>query len=220
MPDVNFDIYLITDRNQCGSDGLLTCVENALKAGVGAVQLREKDLLTDERYKLGVKLRDVTYSYYAKLFVNGDAALARAIEADGVHLPQDGLPVDVCRTVLQPGMLIGVSTHSIEEAREAESKGADFVTFGPVYYTPSKAQYGKPVGLDALRAVCAAVGLPVFALGGVKPDTIEEVVSAGAAGISMISAILAAHDAEAAAADLAHRLDQARSNKSFQKKEG
>lgn len=202
MLQVDFRLYLITDRIQCEPEGLLPRVEAALRGGVDAVQLRDKDLTTRERYEIGMKLREMTSRFGARLFVNNDAALARAIRADGVHLPQDGLPADVCRTVLEPHMLIGVSTHSLAEALDAEARCADFITFGPVYHTPSKAQYGCPVGLDALREVCARIKLPVYALGGVKKSNIEEVISAGAAGIAMISAILAAAEPERAAAEI------------------
>ena len=213
MPPVDFDLYLITDRRQC--DDLVACVEKALKGGVRAVQLREKDQSTRERFELGRRLRAATSKFGARLFVNGDASLARAIGADGVHLPQDGLPVDVVRGLLGPDMLIGVSTHTPAEAADAEERGADFVTFGPIYHTPSKAQYGAPVGVDSLRAVCAEVGLPVFALGGVTPSNIEEVISAGAAGMSTISAVLAAADPEEAASEIVEILQKARTAESL-----
>lgn len=213
MPQVDFDLYLITDRRQC--DDLVACVEKALKGGVRAVQLREKDQSTRERFELGRRLRAATSKFGVRLLVNGDASLARAIGADGVHLPQDGLPADVCRGLLGPDMLIGVSTHTLSEAADAEERGADFVTFGPVYYTPSKAQYGAPVGVDSLRAVCAHVELPVFALGGVTPSNIEEVISAGAEGMSTISAVLAAADPEAAASGIVEILQKARTAESL-----
>jgi thiamine-phosphate pyrophosphorylase len=182
------------------------CVEQALRGGVRAVQMREKELSTRERFELGMRLRQTTNGFGARLFVNGDAALALAIGADGVHLPQDGLPADVCRRLVGPEMLIGVSTHTMEEALEAEEKGADFMTYGPVYYTPSKAQYGEPVGIESLRAVCGTVRLPVFALGGIKTDNVVDVLSAGAAGIAMISAILGESDIEQAASQLVGKL--------------
>jgi thiamine-phosphate pyrophosphorylase len=211
LQKVDFDLYLITDRNQCGGEDLVRRVQRALRGGVRAVQLRDKDMSTRERYEVGQRLRAVTSDFGAKLFVNGDAALALALDADGVHLPQDGLPADVCRGLLGPDKLIGVSTHSMAEVVESEEKGADFVTFGPVYYTPSKAQYGEPVGVDALQLACAKVDLPVFALGGVGSPNIEEVVSAGASGAAMISAVLAASDPEATASEVAEALRKARS---------
>lgn len=217
MRRVDFDLYLITDRNQCGGEDLIARVGRALRGGVRAVQLREKDLSTRERHELGQGLRAVTAGFGAKLFVNNDAALALAIGADGVHLPQDGLPADVCRGLLGPEMLIGVSTHSLAEATEAEEKGADFITFGPVYHTPSKARYGAPVGVDELRAVCGTLGSPVFALGGVGASNIDEVISAGAAGVSMISAVLVASEPEVAANEIIEKLHRARSAGSVRK---
>ena len=220
MPEVDFDVYLISDRHQCRDEDLFCRVERALCGGVRAVQFREKDLSTRERFELGVALRGITSEFGAKLFVNGDAALARAIRADGVHLPVEGLPVDVCRKVLGPEMFIGVSTHSIDEAKEAKSNGADFVTYGPVFYTQSKAMYGSPVGLESLRTICAKIGLPVFALGGVGSDNIEDVISAGARGVAMISAILAADDVRSAAAQIAECVRRTRSSNNLTKKEG
>jgi thiamine-phosphate pyrophosphorylase len=208
---VDFDLYLITDRHQCENGDLVSSVECALRGGVRAVQLREKDLSTRERFELGLKLRDLTSRYNAKLLVNSDAALARAIGANGVHLPQDGLPADVCRKILERGMLVGVSTHSVAEAMDAEERGADFVTYGPVCYTSSKAKYGPPVGLDSLRTVCGTVRLPVFALGGITMANMTEVVSAGASGVAMISAVLAATDIESAASEIVRHLNEARS---------
>ncbi len=208
MRQVDFDLYVITDRRQC--DDVVACVEKALRGGARAVQLRDKDLFTRERFELGQRLRAVTAKFGARLIVNGDAALALALDADGVHLPQDGLPADVARGLLGPDKLIGVSTHSPAEAAEAVERGADFITFGPVYHTPSKAQYGASVGVEALRTVCADVGLPVFALGGVTPSKIEEVVFAGATGVAMISAVLAVSDPEAAASGIVETMRQAR----------
>jgi thiamine-phosphate pyrophosphorylase len=213
LRQVDFDLYLITDRRECAGDDLVAGVEKALRGGVRAVQLREKDLTTRERFELGLKLRRLTSDFGAKLLVNGDAALALAVGADGVHLPQDGLPADVCRKLLGPEMLVGVSTHSAKEAKEAETKGADFITFGPVYHTASKAKYGPPVGIDSLRAACAAAGLPVFALGGIGPSNVEEVISAGTAGVALISAVLAASEPQTAASEIAECLREARSPK-------
>jgi len=203
---VDFSLYLITDRRQCESRGLVSAVTEALRGGVRAVQLREKDLSTRERYRLAEELRAVTSDFNALLLINGDAALARAVKADGVHLPQDGLPVHACRRVLGPHMLIGVSTHSLAEAKDAEVRGADFITFGPVYHTPSKAQYGAPVGIDSLRSVCRITKLPVFGLGGISCSQIEEVMAAGAGGVALISAILAAQNIEEAASEFTRRL--------------
>jgi thiamine-phosphate pyrophosphorylase len=214
---VDFDLYVITDRRQCADGNITASVEQALKGGVRAVQLRDKDLSTRERYDIASKLRSMTSARGALLFINGDAALARAVQADGVHLPQDGLPADACRRILEPGMLIGVSTHSLPEARDAEARGADFITYGPVYHTPSKSQYGPPVGIESLRTACRTVELPVIGLGGIKAAGTKEVISAGAAGVAVISAILAAPDVERAASEFVMRLKNAKQSKVLHK---
>ena len=132
-----------------------------------AVQLREKDLSAAELLPLAGELRSLTREFGARLLINDRVDVALATGADGVHLGGHSLPAADARRLLGPDKLIGVSTHRIEEIRTAEESGADFVTFGPVWFTPSKAPFGEPVGLAQLREACAATALPVFALGGV-----------------------------------------------------
>ena len=196
---IDFPIYLITDRKQI-ADGytLLSATEAALRGGVRAVQLREKDLTAAELLPLARKMRSLTNDYDALLLINDRIDIALSVGADGVHLGGHSLPVDVSRNLLGPERLIGVSTHSRDEIRSAAQLGADFVTFGPVYSTPSKAAYGAPQGLEALQAACRASSLPIFALGGIKPGNQAEVLATGASGIALISAIFTNSDPESA----------------------
>jgi thiamine-phosphate pyrophosphorylase len=117
-----------------------------------------------------------------------------AVDADGVHLRSDSLPTRAVRGVIGPNKFLGVSTHSLAEVERATDDGADFVTFGPVYETPTKARYGAPSGLDALETVCRRAHLPVYALGGITRGRIPEVMAAGAYGVAMISEIMASRD--------------------------
>ena len=190
---VDFKLYLITDRKRVRMP-LLEALQLALKGGVPAIQLREKDLPIRELLALAQELRSITKEYGAKLFINDHVDVAVAVEADGVHLGHQSMPVAAVRGIVGPKMLIGVSTHNIEEARLAEKAGADFVTFGPIYETPSKALLGKPVGLETLKDARRAVDIPIFALGGIRGSNIGHVLWAGAYGVSMISAILGAED--------------------------
>jgi thiamine-phosphate pyrophosphorylase len=199
MP-VDFRLYLITDRNQVASGfSLVSSVEAALKGGVKAVQLREKDLSAAELLPLARMMRDLTRRYTARLLVNDRIDLALAIQADGVHLGEHSLPVNIVRQLTGPEMLIGVSAHSIADIQRAEVQGADFVTFGPVFATPSKAIFGPPLGIQALAKACSHSSIPVFALGGITPSRKTEVLRTGAAGIAVIAAILANPDPQAAA---------------------
>lgn len=192
---IDFSLYLITDRKlMTPHSSLLTAVEDGLKGGVKAVQLREKDLNTRELLELAYKMRELTKKYHAKLFINDRIDIALAIGADGVHIGQKGIPAHAVRKIVQEKLRIGVSTHSLEEALEAERDGADFITLGPIYETPSKLKYGKPIGVDTLRRVKSAVSIPVFGIGGIKLDRVQEVMEAGADGVALISAILAAQD--------------------------
>lgn len=206
MP-VDFNLYLITDRKQLPPGRrLVETVAAALEGGVRAVQLREKDLCAAELYPLARELRELTARHGARLLINDRLDVALAVEADGVHLGEHSLPVPVARKILGPDSLIGVSTHRCEEVAGAQRDGADFVTFGPIYFTPSKAAYGEPVGLGRLHEACTATTFPVFALGGISLEETAELRAAGCHRIALISAILAATDPAAAAAALLSRL--------------
>jgi thiamine-phosphate pyrophosphorylase len=213
--NIGFKLYLITDRKQLKETShfslhtshLLTTVRLALKGGVKAVQLREKDLNTRELLKLAYKMRALTNKYKAKLFINDRFDIALAVGADGVHLTQNSIPVYAVRDTVKKKLMIGVSTHSLKEAKEAEKGGADFITFGPVYRTPSKLKYGEPLGLDTLRKVCGRTTIPVFAIGGIKGDKINDVMEEGAFGVAMISEILGAADIKNKAGEIVEMVE-------------
>jgi thiamine-phosphate pyrophosphorylase len=193
MVVVDFKLYLITDRKQIKMP-LPEAVRLALSGGVRAIQVREKDLPVRELLSLSRELRALTREFGAKLFINDCVDIALSVEADGVHLGHQSMPASAVRKIVGNKMMIGVSTHTIEEARAAESDGADFITFGPLFETPTKAAMGSPVGLEALKIVKKAISIPIFGLGGIKGRNIGHVLWAGAYGISMISAIFGAED--------------------------
>ncbi len=198
---IDFNLYLITDRRHTKGP-LPEAVRLALEGGVRAVQLREKDLPVRELLALAQELRVVTSEFGAKLFINDRVDVAVAVNADGVHLGRESMPAGAVRKIVGDDMLIGVSCHSVEDAWEAETHGADFVTFGPVYPTPSKLQYGRPVGLETLGRAAKKVQIPVFGLGGINPANALRVMLSGAYGIALITAILAADDIKQAAAEM------------------
>ena len=177
-------------------------MEEALKGGIRAVQLREKDLEGRSLLGLARKLKTLCDNYGAELFVNDRVDVALAADATGVHLAANSLPVKVARELLGPDRKIGVSTHSVEEARAAAGAGADLIVFGPVYPTPSKLAFGAPQGPAALKAVTDATSVPVFAIGGVKPHHLPEIKAHGTARIALISAISEAPDPRAAAREM------------------
>lgn len=208
MNSPGFHYYLITDRTKCGPrKQLQEVVDEACRSGIKAVQLREKDLGGKELYELAGDLREITSRYDAALYVNGRADIAMAVGADGVHCRESGIgPAEVKQ--MDKSLLAGASVHSLEAARQAEADGADFLLYGPVYHTPSKAKYGPPQGTHRLRKITGAVKLPVYAVGGITPEKVFTCRSAGAFGVAGISSIMKAESIEQKVAQWEEMLDQ------------
>ena len=197
---LDFSLYFITDRKQTAGRLLIDVVHAALDGGVRAIQLREKDLEGGELYRLASQLRSLTGRYNARLLINDRIDIALAVDADGIQLGQNSFSAATARQLLGSEKLIGVSTHSSAEIAAAE--GADFIVFGPVYFTPSKAAYGEPQGIERLRQAVKQSPVPVIAIGGIKKEQITEVITTGAHGIGVITAISAASDPAQATREL------------------
>lgn len=183
-----------------------------MAGGVRLVQLREKDLPIRELLNLACQMRALTSRYRARLLINDRIDICLSVEADGIHLRSNRLPIPVVRRILGSHKLIGVSTHSLEEARQAEAEGADFIVLGPIYETRSKLAFGAPLGLEALRAVGKFIKIPLLALGGIQRHQVREVIGAGADGIALISAILTSENPRQAALDLISELREPNSS--------
>jgi thiamine-phosphate pyrophosphorylase len=191
-------VYLVTDSAQTGARALVDVVEAALRGGVRAVQLRERDLPARELHALALRLREIMSRHDALLLVNDRIDVALACGADGVHLPGNSFTIGDARALLGPSKLVAASTHTVDEVNAAGREGADFVVFGPVFDTPSKRAFGAPVGLDALERACACK-VPVLAIGGIRAETCATTRARGAAGIAVIREIASADDPERAA---------------------
>jgi thiamine-phosphate pyrophosphorylase len=209
---IDFNLYLITDRKQVRGASLYRVIEQALKGGARTVQLREKDLSSRNLYIAACEMRELTARYGARLIINDRVDIVQAVTADGVHLGGESMPVAVARKILGAEKLIGVSCHDQSSALAAQQDGADFITFGPVYHTPSKASYGDPVGLVKLAETTKVLRIPIFALGGISPDNVGEVITCGAHGIALISAIIAADQPGHEAAKLLSLLNSLQQN--------
>lgn len=195
----SFRLYLVTDRQRTAGRPLLDVVEAALRGGVDAVQLREKDLAGHALFELATQLCALCRRYGARLLINDRVDIALAVHADGVHLPATSFNPRDARCLLGPAAIIGASTHTLDEARGAQENGADFVVFGPIFDTPSKRGFGPPVGLETLTQATRAVALPVIAIGGITADRVAAVRAHGARGVAVVAAILEAPDPCAAA---------------------
>jgi thiamine-phosphate diphosphorylase len=198
-------IYLIADPDTLAGPALAAAVAAALESGVRLVQYRRKGPLTRAAVAEARALKALCARHGALLIVNDRADLAALAGADGVHVGQDDLPVADVRAVLGPDAWVGVSCHSVAEAEAALREGADYLGFGAVFGTRTKADAGPARGPEALAGVCRAVALPVFAIGGIAAGNVARVRAAGAAGAAVISAVLAAPDPGAAAAGLVAR---------------
>jgi thiamine-phosphate pyrophosphorylase len=183
-----FALFYITDRTRIKTPTLDAAIARAIDAGVDWVQIREKDLparqlltLTETAVQHARRQQGST-----RIMVNDRLDVALAVGAHGVHLGRRSMPAELVRKVAPPGFLVGVSCHSLEEAQAAEAAGADYILLGPIFPTPSKLQYGPPLGLAKLREVTLQVSIPVFALGGITADRVAACRQHGASGIAAI----------------------------------
>lgn len=197
-----FSLYLVTDEALAGPRGVEAVVRAAVAGGVTMVQVREKDgdaraFLAHTR-ELGAVLRTLG----VPLIVNDRVDVALAAGADGVHVGQGDLPCAEVRRLVGPHRLVGVSVGSVDEAQQAERAGADYLGVSPIFATPTKPDAPPPVGLEGLRAIRSAVRLPLVAIGGIHAGNAAQILAAGADGIAVVSAIMAAPDPTAAAREL------------------
>lgn len=210
MSRVDFSLYLVTDRHQTAGRPLVPLIEQALRAGARAVQLRERDLDTRSVLALAEELLPIIRRHRAALFVNDRIDVALALDADGVHLRATSVPVRVARRLVGERRLVGVSVHSTDEAARAESEGADFAVLGPIYETASKREYGPPIGLRAIEEASRRCRIPIFGIGGITPARASDVRQAGAHGVAVISSVLAAASVESAVKEFMTTLSGAR----------
>ena len=200
--NIDYSLYLVTDRSFLKGRKLSDVVEDSIKGGVTVVQVREKDLSTREFYRLSLEVKEVTDKYKIPLIINDRIDIAQAINADGVHLGQDDMPLKIARKILGDNKIIGISVGTIEEAKEAERDGADYVGIGAIYYTGTKKDIDEPIGIEGLKEIVDSIKIPSVAIGGVNKSNAEDVIKSGTSGLSVISAILNNVDVKKAAEEL------------------
>lgn len=211
MSSVSFRILLVTDRHQTHVP-LSAALSEAVLGGVRAIQVREREMPLRELLALVQDIQRAVELYSVRLIMNDRLDLVLALDLDGIHLRGNSIPAPVARRLLGPHRLVGVSTHSLEEVRQANEDGADYVVFGPIFDTPSKRPFGPPLGLDALEAACAASHIPVFAIGGITRERIPDAWRKGAYGVAVIGSILMREDVAAAARELCDEVGKLKSS--------
>jgi len=202
MTQIDGSLYVLTDRRAAGERSLVEVVHAAVQGGATVIQLRDKHASTRALVELGRALLEITRPAGVPLIVNDRIDVALAIDADGVHVGQDDMPAPIARRLLGPDRILGVSAGTVEEARQAQRDGADYLGTGDVYGTPTKADAGIPIGVSGLAEVARATSLPVVAIGGIQPGNAAAAIAAGASGVAVISAVIGAADPEAAARKL------------------
>jgi len=206
---MDWTLYVITDPRLSRGRSHLEVAQAAIRGGATVIQLRDKEATTRQLVETGRVLRDLTRRMGVAFIVNDRVDVALAVEADGVHLGVDDMPVPIARHLLGPEAIIGFSPETLDQARQAEAEGANYLGVGAVFGTGTKPDAGPPIGVKGLREMVQAVSIPVVAIGGITTDNAARCIQAGAAGVAVISAVVAAEDVEAAARRLREQLEKA-----------
>lgn len=200
--DLNYELYLITDRRFLKGRELKKVVEDAILGGVTIVQVREKDVSTREFYNVAKEVKEVTDHYKVPIIINDRLDIAQAINAHGVHLGQKDMHLNIARRILGKDKIIGISVGNVKEALEAENNGADYLGIGTIFPTGSKKDVDSIIGIDGLSKIKNNISIPSVAIGGINKTNFKDVLNTGIEGISVISAILDEDDINIAANNL------------------
>lgn len=199
-------LYLVTNRYQDSVESFLAKVETACRSGVTIVQLREKNLTTNQYYQLAKQVKEITDAYQVPLIIDDRLDICLAVDAAGLHIGDDELPVSVARQVLGPEKILGVTAKTIKRALEAETSGADYLGTGAIFPTTTKEN--APITLiSTLKTICQTVAIPVVAIGGLTSENIDQLIGTGIAGVAVVRDLMQAEDIEAKTQAFLSKLD-------------
>ena len=210
LQNIDYSLYLVTDRDLARGRSTFEIVKAAVDGGVTVVQLREKHCSTREFIEQALAIKNFLKARKVPLIINDRLDVAQAVKADGVHLGQTDMPLEMAKDILGDSMLIGISAESIEDAIAAEKGGADYLGVSPIYTTSTKTDTAPPLGLAGLREIRKAVSLSLVGIGGLNKENSAEAIRSGADGVAVVSAIVAADDPKAAAIELKQVITEAR----------
>ena len=201
-----FRLYLVTNRYQDSLESFLEKVETACRSGVTIIQLREKNLTTNQYYQLAKQVKEITDAYQVPLIIDDRLDVCLAVDAAGLHIGDDELPVSVARKVLGPEKILGVTAKTVERALEAETSGADYLGTGAIFPTTTKEN--APITLiSTLKTICQTVAIPVVAIGGLTSENIDQLAATGIAGVAVVRDLMQAEDIEAKTQAFLTKLD-------------
>ena len=199
-------LYLVTNRYQDSLENFLEKVEAACRSGVTIIQLREKNLTTNQYYQLAEQVKEITDAYQVPLIIDDRLDVCLAVDAAGLHIGDDELPVSVARQVLGPEKILGVTAKTVKRALEAETSGADYLGTGAIFPTTTKEN--APITLiSTLKTICQTVAIPVVAIGGLTSENIDQLTGTGIAGVAVVRDLMQAEDIEAKAHAFLTKLD-------------
>jgi thiamine-phosphate pyrophosphorylase len=199
-------LYLVTNRYQDSLESFLEKVETACRSGVTIIQLREKNLTTNQYYQLAKQVKEITDAYQVPLIIDDRLDICLAVDAAGLHIGDDELPVSVARQVLGPEKILGVTAKTVKRALEAEEGGADYLGTGAIFPTTTKEN--APITLiSTLKTICQTVAIPVVAIGGLTSENIDQLIDTGIAGVAVVRDLMQAEDIEAKAHAFLTKLD-------------
>lgn len=199
-------LYLVTNRYQDSVESFLEKIETACRSGVTIVQLREKNLTTNQYYQLAKQVKEITDAYQVPLIIDDRLDVCLAVDAAGLHIGDDELPVPVARQVLGPEKILGVTAKTIKRALEAETSGADYLGTGAIFPTTTKEN--APITLiSTLKTICQTVAIPVVAIGGLTSENIDQLIGTGIAGVAVVRDLMQAEDIEAKTQAFLTKLD-------------
>ena len=199
-------LYLVTNRYQDSLESFLEKVETACRSGVTIVQLREKNLTTNQYYQLAKQVKEITDAYQVPLIIDDRLDVCLAVDAAGLHIGDDELPVPVARKVLGPEKILGVTAKTVKRALEAEEGGADYLGTGAIFPTTTKEN--APITLiSTLKTICQRVAIPVVAIGGLTSENIDQLAATGIAGVAVVRDLMQAEDIEAKSQAFLTKLD-------------
>ena len=199
-------LYLVTNRYQDSLENFLEKVETACRSGVTIIQLREKNLTTNQYYQLAKQVKEITDAYQVPLIIDDRLDVCLAVNAAGLHIGDDELPVSVARQVLGPDKILGVTAKTVKRALEAETSGADYLGTGAIFPTTTKEN--APITLiSTLKTICQTVAIPVVAIGGLTSENIDQLIGTGIAGVAVVRDLIQAEDIEAKAHAFLTKLD-------------
>lgn len=199
-------LYLVTNRYQDSLESFLEKIETACRSGVTIVQLREKNITTNQYYQLAKQVKEITDAYQVPLIIDDRLDVCLAVDAAGLHIGDDELPVSVARQVLGPEKILGVTAKTVKRALEAEEGGADYLGTGAIFPTTTKEN--APITLiSTLKTICQAVAIPVVAIGGLTSENIDQLIGTGIAGVAVVRDLMQAEDIEAKTQAFLTKLD-------------